>query len=51
MTETITVRRPTYVSEMYPVPVWCIIIVSRLGSAHRSVGGWPPRHKGDGKTI
>ena len=27
----------TYVSEMYPVPVWCII-VSRLGSAHRSVG-------------
>ena len=50
MTETLTVQRPTYVSEMYPVPVWCII-VSRLGSAHRSVGGWPPRHKGDGKTI
>ena len=50
MTETITVRRPTYVSEMYPVPVWCVI-VSRLDRTHLSVDGWPLRHKGEGKTI
>ena len=49
MTETIMVQTHV-VSEMFPVPVWCIMVF-RLGSAYRSVDGWPPRHKGDGKTI